>query len=71
MEKVVSHEKQILQGKQKTVLILLNEKLYLQNSYKTSILALQNVFKVSYYIFVNNIIIVYKGDSKMHDISCP
>ena len=71
MEKVVSHEKQILQGKQKTVLTLLNEMLYLQNSYKTSILALQNVFKVSYYFCVNNIIIVYKGDSKMHDIWCP
>ena len=59
MEKLVSHEKQILQGKQKKkkkVLTLLNNKLYLQNSYKTSILALLNVFKVSYYICVSNII---------------
>ena len=68
MGKVVSHEKQILQGKQKTVLTLLNTKFYLQNSYKTSILTLQNIFKASYYICIRNIILVYKGDGKMHDI---
>ena len=50
MKKVVSHKKQILQGNKKTVLTLLNNKLYLQNSYKTSILALHNIHQSEFFV---------------------
>ena len=55
MEKVVSHKKQSLQGKQKNSFDTTKQQVVFAKYLQKSILALHNVFKVSYYISVSNV----------------